>query len=147
MAHRLMSVRLMPSLRLALPFLITACVTSGSLGGEHVTTPRARVTLVPFEPDATLRVLPQALEPMLPSADRLAPVIAHRLGERATVDVRYCVGASGRLVSAALARGSTLPAFDHAVMTDIVDWRFTPQPGPDHLRSCQVATIVYRPRA
>ena len=84
---------------------------------------------------------------MLPSADHMARVIAARLGEKATVDVTYCVSPQGSVVSAELERGSSFPHFDHAVMKDIVDWRFTPQPGPAHLKNCQAATIIYRPRA
>lgn len=125
---------------------VSGCATT-TLGVDREATPRAKVTLAPLVADETVRLVPQAIEPMLPSADRLSHVIAARLGERADVDVRYCVSPAGQVISAELARSSTLPAFDQAVMSDIVTWQFAVQPGPAHVKSCQTATIVYRPRS
>jgi len=139
----------MPS-RILCTFLLaaSACATTTStLDTSRDLGPRARVTLAPLTVDETLRVIPHAIHPMLPSADHMARVIAARLGDKATVDVTYCVSPQGSVVSAELARSSSFPHFDHAVMKDIVDWRFTPQPGPAHLKNCQAATIIYRPRA
>jgi TonB family protein len=126
---------------------LTACATTGTFGDSHEPRSRARVSLAPLTAGETLQVIPHAIEPMLPSADRLSRYIVARLGERATVDVRYCVSPSGALVSAVLARSSSSPHFDHAVMTDIARWRFVAQPGPAHVRTCQEATIVYRARS
>ena len=81
---------------------------------------------------------------MLPSADRIARVVEARLGTTAMVDVHYCISPQGRVTEAKLERGSSLEAFDQAVMSDIVNWRFTAQPGSDTLRTCEIATIVYR---
>lgn len=125
---------------------VSACATT-TLGVDREAAPRAKVTLAPLVADETVRLVPHAIEPMLPSADRLSHVIAARLGERADVDVRYCVSPAGQVISAELARGSALPAFDQAVMSDIVTWQFAVQPGPAHVKSCQTATIVYRPRS
>ncbi len=138
----------MPSHRILYTSLLaaSACAsTTNPAAHPQDLGPRARVTLAPLTVDETLRVIPHAIHPMLPSADHMARVIAARLGDRASVDVTYCVSPQGTLVSAELARGSSFPHFDHAVMKDIVDWRFTPQPGPAHLKNCQAATIIYRP--
>jgi TonB family protein len=125
--------------------LLSGCATTGSLGIESQSSSHARVTLVPAASDNTTHVVPQAIEPQLPSADRMSRVIDTWLGDEASVDVRFCVSPSGKVASASLRRGSTLPAFDEAVMKDIVDWEFAAQPGPDSLQTCQLATIVYRP--
>lgn len=128
--------------------LVAACATARTVDVDRPAgEPRARVTLAPLAEDDTVRLVPQAIEPMLPSADRLARVIEARLGERATVDVSFCVSPAGRVVKAELARSSSLPFFDQAVMTDIVQWQFVAQPGPAHLRTCQAATIIYYPRS
>lgn len=127
--------------------LVAACATTRTVDVDRAGEPRARVTLAPLVADDTVRLVPQAIEPMLPSADRLARVIEARLGERATVDVSFCVSPAGRVVSAELARSSSVPFFDQAVMTDIVQWQFVAQPGPDNVRTCQAATIVYYPRS
>lgn len=139
----------MPSSRILLTSLLTAsaCATTAStLDTRRDAGPRARVTLAPLTFDESLRVIPYAIHPMLPSADHMARVIAARLGEKATVDVTYCVSPRGTVVSAELSRSSSFPHFDHAVMKDIVEWRFDTQPGPAHLKNCQTATIIYRPR-
>jgi TonB family protein len=126
---------------------LTACATTRAVDLERSPSePRARVTLAPLVADDTIRLVPQAIEPMLPTADRLARRIEALLGERATVGVSFCVSPAGRVVKAELARTSSVPFFDHAVMTDIMHWRFVAQPGPEHLRTCQAATIVYYPR-
>ena len=93
-----------------------------------------------------MRVLPQAIDPLLPTADRIARVIVARLGDEASVEVRLCVSPAGRVVDAKLERGSSYQPFVQAVMTDIAGWRFAPQPGPDSVRTCDRATIVYRPQ-
>ncbi len=127
---------------------LSACATTRTVDlGEPSREPRARVTLAPLRADETLRLVPHAIEPMLPSADRLARAIEARLGERATVDVSFCVSPAGKVVKAELEQTSSVAFFDHAVMTDIVDWQFVATPGPDHLRTCQTATIVYYPRS
>lgn len=125
--------------------LLSACATTGSLGAEREPVTHARVVLAPLGGEDTVRLVPQAVDPMLPSADRIARVVEARLGPQATVDIRYCVSPAGKVTEATLERGSSLDQFDHAVMADIIDWQFEAQPGPDSLRTCDRATIVYRP--
>jgi TonB family protein len=128
--------------------VVSGCATT-ALQTEHAGElgSHARVVLAPLRADETLRVVPHAIEPMLPSADHIARVIEMRIGPEAEVDVRYCVSPAGRVVSAELSRGSSFAPFDRAVMQDIVTWRFAAQPGPTSLKTCQAATIIYRPRA
>ena len=124
--------------------LLSACATTGALGVDPQPSSHARVSLVPAPADTT-QVIPQAIDPQLPTADRLARTIDAQLGALASVDVRFCVAPTGRVASAALERSSTLPAFDAAVLADIQAWRFASQPGPAKLKTCEITTIVYRP--
>jgi len=134
----------MSSYRVLSVLVFSACASSGTLGIDPQTPTHARVTLVPAVAD-TAQVIPQAIDPQLPSADRLARVIDARLGEQASIAVRFCVTPAGRVASAKLERSSTLASFDDAVLTDVQDWRFAAQPGPETLQTCESATIVYRP--
>jgi TonB family protein len=125
--------------------LLSACATTGSLGVDPQSSSHARVSLVAPAAEDTAQVIPRAVDPQLPTADRLAHVIDARLGQQASVDVRLCVTPAGHIESATLERGSTFEQFDKAVMSDIAAWQFAAQPGPDSLRTCEIATIVYRP--
>ena len=127
--------------------VLSGCATTGAFQPDRDSAPHARVTLAPLTADETVRVVPHAIEPMLPSADRVSRAIVARLGTEASVDIRYCVSPAGKIVSAELARTSSYEQFDQAVMHDIVDWQFAAQPGPSELKTCQSATIIYRPRS
>ena len=129
--------------------LLSACATTGTLGIDPQPSSHARVELVPLAADGTTQVSPQAIDPQLPSADRLARVIDAQLGV-ASVDVKLCVTPAGHLASASLERSSSLAAFDHAVLSDVARWQFAAQPGPETLhgsplQTCEISTIVYRP--
>jgi TonB family protein len=123
--------------------LASACATTRMPNFEPA-EPHARVVLAPLTADGTIRLLPHAIEPLLPSADRIARVVEARLGDTAMVDVHYCVSPQGRVTTAKLERSSSFDAFDQAVMADVVGWQFSAQPGPDALRTCETATVVYR---
>ncbi|NVB85521.1 MAG: TonB family protein [Kofleriaceae bacterium] len=137
----------MPSQRLFLAgLLFTGCATTG-LPSNLDRTEHARVELAPLRANDTVELVPRAIEPGLPSADRISRTIYAELGDVASVEVHYCVSPAGKLTDAELVRGSSLPAFDDAVMTDLRSWHFDVQPGPESLQTCDRATIVYRPRS
>lgn len=125
--------------------LMSACATTGMPTNLEPAAPHARVVLAPLTADGTLRLVPHAIEPLLPSADRISRVVEARLGTTAMVDVSYCVSPQGKVTAAKLERSSSLDAFDQAVMADVVSWQFSARPGPDTVRTCEIATIVYRP--
>jgi len=79
--------------------------------------------------------------PELPSADRIDPWIRARFGAIASVDLRVCTASDGHVVSVDLLRGSSLPAFDRAVVTDVKAWQFEPGPA-----SCARTTVMYHTR-
>jgi TonB family protein len=124
-----------------------ACATTtiGGLDRGSSSPSSVRLDLVPHA-DAT-RTFPAVIAARLPTADRLAAQIRYELGEAASVDVRLCVAAAGRVESIAITRSSNLPAFDDSVIADASTWQFAALPGPATLRTCEHATITYRPRA
>ena len=127
--------------------LMSACATTGlpTPDRELHAGSRVELDLVPHA-DAT-RVFPAAIDPRLPSADRVAHQIRAELGEAASIEVRLCVAPEGRVSSVEVLRGSNLPAFDQSVIADAMSWQFAALPGPDSVRTCERATITYRPHA
>ena len=126
-------------------FMVSACATTGALGIDPQRSDgHARVNLVPVAGDNAAQVFPKVIDPELPSADRLGRAIEVRFGAQASVDVHLCVTPAGQVSSAELRRGSTMDLFDQAVLSDVRDWQFAAQPGPTTLKSCEIATIVYR---
>ena len=89
-------------------------------------------------------MFPKVIDPQLPSADRVGRAIELRLGDQARVGVRLCVTPAGHVAKVEIAKSSTMALFDDAVLADVQDWRFAALPGPETLRSCAIATIVYR---
>jgi TonB family protein len=127
--------------------LFTACATTGTptLDRETHTGSRVQLDLVPHA-DAT-RVFPQAIDPRLPTADRVAHQIRAELGDSASIEVKLCVAPEGTVASVEVLRGSTMSVFDQSVIADAMRWQFAALPGPDSVRTCERATITYRPHA
>ncbi len=137
----------MPSQRVLLAgLLLTGCATTG-LPSHREPTQHARVELAPLRAGDTVQLQPRAVEPALPSADRISREIFGQLGDEASVEVHYCVSPTGKVTDAELERSSQLPAFDRAVMADLRAWHFEVQPGPESVQTCDRATILYRPRS
>lgn len=129
--------------------LCAACAAGGVAvdreAAPHV-APRFEVTAAAD----TVRVFPVAEDPRLPSADRLSRRIRAELGEVASADVRLCVAPDGRVQGVEIVRGSSLAAFDQALMHDIAGWQFSKLPRSSrtaNLRNCETATIHYRPHS
>lgn len=135
----------MSATRVLYPLLLSACATTGSLGLDSQSPQHARVELTPVSAVDTAQAAPRAIDPQLPSADRISHIIDARLGGEVSAHVRLCVTPDGKVAEVRLEREGMLGAFDQAVMTDVMSWRFAPQPGPENVRTCESATIVYRP--
>jgi TonB family protein len=128
--------------------LLAACATGA--GFDHAPTPLS----VRFAAEDLEPTFPAAKNPQLPSADRISGVIKSELGPQATADVKLCVTPDGHVQAVELVRGSSLTAFDQAVLHDTAEWQFSGLPGNgdrhgnarvSNLRTCGVTTITYRP--
>jgi TonB family protein len=89
---------------------------------------------------------PEAIEPALPSVDRISREVRAQLGDTAVADLDLCVSPAGKVTRVAIAKSSTLAAFDAALLHDAEHWQFDALPGPDTVQSCRRATIEYRVR-
>ncbi len=125
--------------------LLGACATTGTatLDREAHAGSRVQLDLAPHA-DAN-RLFPAAIDPRLPSADRVAHQILAQLGDTASIEVKLCVAPEGRVSSVEVLRSSNLTAFDDSVMADAMHWEFAALPGPANVRTCERATITYRP--
>ena len=128
--------------------LLAACATGGA-GLDREAGPHARARFEVTSVEDTDPEFPVARSPRLPSADRLSHVIWSKLDGVASVDVRLCVAPDGRVQGLSVVRGSSLADFDAAVKNDVADWQFSGMPGTSsfasNLRTCEYATITYRP--
>src|SRR5437868_4796234 len=110
----------------AATLLASACAattgTTTSLEPRAQTGSRVQLDLATHA-DAT-RVFPNAIDPRLPRADRLATEIRAELGESASLEVRLCVAPEGRVTSVEVLRGSQLADFDQSVIADAMGWQF-----------------------
>ena len=129
---------------------ISACAsTTGVLDREVAPRTGIQLSLVPSDPD-TVRVIPTAIDPRLPSVDRLATRIRYEIGSMVIADLSLCVNPHGNVTDIALARTTGLAEVDSAIIDDIHTWQFAELPGDAQrsasLRTCQRATLAYRVR-
>src|SRR5262249_19087796 len=122
---------------------------TGGAGLDRETAHHARARFEVTSVEDTDPAFPAARNPRLPSADRLTHVIWSKLAGVASVDVHLCVAPDGHVQGLSVIRGSSLEAFDAAVKNDVADWQFSGMPGSSsfasNLRTCEIATITYRP--
>lgn len=123
---------------------LSACATTGALDREVVGA-RASVQL-DRRAGGAAPAFPTAVEPSVPSIDRIAYSVRARLGEVATAELELCVAPNGEVTKVALAKSSSFEAFDDALVRDAHDWRFAAMPGPATVQSCRHATVAYRAR-
>ncbi len=131
---------------LFLSITLSACATAGLPHNADPLAPRARVELdfgAAATDDAQL-VRPIALDPKLPSVDKLSSQLRYELGDMAQATLKLCVTPAGDVASATITQGSASAAFDDALIHDLTSWHFAPTPGPANVKSCRVATVVYR---
>ena len=132
---------------LLISLTLSACATTG-LPSTSIDpmAPRARIELDfgAAPTDEAHLVVPVALDPKLPSVDRIASQLRVELGDQASATLHVCIAPAGHVTSASITQSSSSPAFDDALIHDITGWRFQPLPGPTGLKSCRNATVVYR---
>ena len=89
------------------------------------------------------RVFPVAIEATLPGVDKIGGEVRGALGKRATAELDLCVSTTGQVTKARLVTGSTLAAFDAALLRDVAEWRFAAMPGPSTLATCERTRVTY----
>jgi TonB family protein len=125
---------------------LAACAVTGN-ALDRDTAPHAKVKLdLSVAGEGAVPLSPSAIEPTLPSVDRIANQVRARLGDTATAELSLCVSPSGHVTKVELARSSTFDAFDTALLRDAETWQFSTMPGPASVQSCQRTTIAYRSR-
>jgi TonB family protein len=124
----------------------TACATTGTTMETREPAPHAKVQLDLAMSTSERVVFPKAVEPRLPSVDRIAHQIRAKLGEQAVASIDLCVAPDGRVTKVSIAAGTSYAPFDAALLRDIEEWQFASQPGKtatNNLQTCERATVKY----
>lgn len=95
-----------------------------------------------MEAETASSAFPVAIDPKLPSVDRIARLVEADLGAHASAEVELCVSPAGRVVAVSLVRETMSRAFDAAVLHDVAEWQFAPSAASDR-RVCKRAAISY----
>jgi TonB family protein len=134
----------------AVPFtVLSGCASTRPLGVDREPAARGNVhldlqsTTTDGEPR---RLFPSAIEPRLPSVDRISHQVRARLGEISVAAVELCVAPDGHVTRVALLEGTHFAAFDAALVRDAQAWRFAASPGrtaTGALQTCERARVKY----
>lgn len=128
------------SLSLSLSFLV-ACAAGGPGTAARPLEP-GRTASCAIKADPASPAFPAAIDPKLPSVDRIARLVEAEFGARAAAEVDLCVSRAGRVVGVSLVRATQSPAFDLAVVHDVAEWQFAASAAMAD-RICKRATISY----
>lgn len=121
-----------------------ACATTGSMTDpQSAASGTARLDLGIVDSDAS--TFPAAIDPTLPSVDRIGYHVRAALGDTAKATVELCVSPAGKVTKVELLESSTFAAFDTALLRDAKAWQFARLPGPDTVQTCSRAMVSYHP--
>lgn len=123
--------------------LLSACASTTGVMDRDV-APRTGVQLSLAPAADAQQVIPAAIDPRLPSVDRMATRVRYELGESVTAELSVCVNPSGNVIDVSLAQSTGLSDLDTAIIDDVRAWQFAELPGDPSLRTCQRATLAYR---
>jgi TonB family protein len=124
---------------------VAGCATGRTFVAERDNAPHARVHLEFTGSTDTAAVFPAAIDPALPSVDRIGREVRGTLGDAASAQIDLCVSPAGNVTKASLVQGSSFGDFDQALLQDVNAWRFAAMPGPATVQTCERARITYRP--
>jgi TonB family protein len=122
---------------------LVACASTGATTLERDTSPRAKVKLDLSPVDLVDSAFPAAIEPTVPSVDRISNSVRAALGNKAVAELDLCVSPAGQVLTVEIARSSSYQPFDAALLKDAATWQFASLPGPDYMKSCRRTTIAY----
>ena len=134
--------------------ILVALITSSSVAGcatgrgfvtDNDSAPHARIRLELAGSSDTAAVFPQAIDPSVPSVDRIGREVRGTLGNAAHAQLDLCVSPAGNVTRATLVQGSGFAEFDQALLRDVDTWRFSTMAGPATLQTCERAKITYHP--
>jgi len=127
--------------------VLFGCATTGATTDREV-APRTGIHLdLSAKGDPATPVFPEAIDPAVPTVDRMAHAIRARFGTTTmTAELDLCVAPDGHVTKLGLAQGSSYDAFDHALVRDAAAWRFETLPGPATVESCRRAKVAYHSR-
>jgi TonB family protein len=131
-------------LKLTLLSLSLAACATAATGLDRDHSQRAKVKLDLAAVGGVEATFPEALDPTVPSVDRISHAVRAHLGDTATAELSLCVSPSGAVKQVELTRSSSYAPFDKALLADAATWQFASLPGPDRVMSCRNATIAYR---
>ncbi|MFN0246586.1 MAG: hypothetical protein ACKV2T_06735 [Kofleriaceae bacterium] len=123
---------------------VSACASFTGVTDRDQHAPRAGIhlSLAP-NADAAKQIVPAAIDPRLPSVDRMATRIRYELGSTVHAELSLCVNPAGDVMDVALTRTTGLSELDTAIVDDVRVWQFAELPGASALRTCQRATLAY----
>jgi len=127
---------------------LAACAAGSTLGVDRL-APRAsggvQLSLAGGADGSAPLALPTVVDRSLPSVDRISRAVYATLGDTASAQLDVCIAPSGKVTKLELARSSSMPELDAALLHDVKDWRFEAMPGPDTVQICERTQITYRP--
>jgi outer membrane biosynthesis protein TonB len=125
----------------SLALSLSACATNMA---QRAAESQRRVSSAAVSAAQRPTTFPTAIEPRLPSVDRIARLVYNELGDHAAAELKLCVSPDGRVAEVAVVHRSALEQFDAAVVRDVADWEFTPRLGLAAEPTCTRATVAYR---
>ena len=124
---------------------IAGCATGAGFVTDSDSAPGTRVRLELAGSSDTTAVFPRAIDPSLPSVDRIGREVRGTLGDVARAQLELCVSSAGNVTTASLVEGSGFADFDAALLRDVGAWRFSTMAGPATLQTCERAKVSYHP--
>src|SRR5687768_4403377 len=127
--------------------LFTACATTGTTTMQsHEPAQRAKIELELAAPAPDRAPFPTALEPTMPSVDRVAHQLRFELGDAIMASLDLCVAPDGRVTNVALVESTQHARLDAAILRDAREWQFASRPGSTataKLQTCERASLKY----
>lgn len=127
--------------------LFTACATTGTTTMEpREPGPHARIELDLAAPAPDRAPFPAAIDPTMPSVDRIAHQLRYELGDAIHAALDLCVAPDGRVTKVALVEPTKHEAIDAAILRDAREWQFASRPGStaaSTLQTCERASLTY----